>query len=125
MEYNKEYCKKMLNFFTYGDGKALPSFPKFAFSIGAHTADLERWRQENGEFAMAYEECVARLCDMLKDGALVKRFDSSFVKFLLSSKYGFSESEEEAGDDTPFEVKITVMGTEKKEELENGDKDNN
>ena len=124
MKYNKEYCKKMLDFFTYGDGKALPSFPKFAFSIGAHTADLESWRQENAEFAAAYNECVARLCDMLTDGALVKRFDSSFVKFLLSSKYGFSESEDEARDDTPFEVKITVMDGERKEELENGDKDN-
>ena len=67
---------------------------------------------------------VTRLCDMLTDGALVKRFDCSFVKFLLSSRYGFSESDEEAKDDKPFEVKITVMGGERTEGAENGDKDN-
>ena len=124
MKYNKEYSKRMLEFFTYVDGKALPSFPKFAFSIGARTADLEKWKHENKDFAIAYDECVARLCDMLTDGALVKRFDSSFVKFLLSSKYGFSESDDEVKDDKPFEVKITVMGGEKTEDAENGDKDN-
>ena len=124
MKYNKEYSKRMLNFFTYGDGKALPSFPKFAFSIGARSADLEKWKQENEDFAAAYDECVARLCDMLTDGALAKRFDCSFVKFLLSSKYGFSEKSGETEDDTPFEVKITVLSGERKEDAENGDKDN-
>ena len=116
MEYKKDYCKKMLDFFAYGDGKALPSFPKFAFSIGARASDIEKWRQENEDFASAYDECVTRLCDMLTDGALVKRFDSSFVKFLLSSKYGFSESEEDENEDTPFEVRITVLGSERKGE---------
>ena len=120
MNYNKEYAKRMLDFFSYEDGKALPSFPKFAFSIGARSSDLEKWKQENKDFAMAYDECVIRLCDMLTDGALVKRFDSSFVKFLLSSKYGFSESKENSSDDAPFEVKITVLGAERKDETESG-----
>ena len=118
MNYNKEYAKKMLDFFSYGDGKALPSFPKFAFSIGACSSDLEKWKQENEDFAMAYDECVTRLCDMLTDGALVKRFDSSFVKFLLSSKYGFSDGKENSADDTPFEVKISVLGGDGKDEAD-------
>ncbi len=113
MQYKKDYAKKMLDFFAYGEGKGLPSFEKFAFSIGALRADLERWRKEDPIFSKCYDECVFRLCDMLTDGALIKRYDPSFVKFLLSSRYGFSEDEEK--DETkPFEVKITVLDDETK-----------
>lgn len=114
MQYQEEYAKKMLDFFAYGEGKGLPSFEKFAFSIGALRADLEKWRKESPAFSSCYDECVFRLCDMLTDGALIKRYDPSFVKFLLSSRYGFSESEEKE-ETKPFEVKITVL-----EEAESG-----
>ncbi len=109
MKYREDYAEKMLSFFSYGEGKGLPSFAKFAFSIGARSADLDEWRKENKEFDNAYNECLARLCDMLTDGALIKRYDPSFVKFLLSSKYGFSEDADEGKENAPFEVKIEVI----------------
>ena len=115
MEYKKIYAKKLLDFFSYGEGKGLPSFAKFAVSIGALSSDLNIWREKHEDFSLAYDECVTRLCDMLADGALIKRFDPSFVKFLLSSKYGFSEEKAEESN-TPFEVKITVLEDKKEKE---------
>lgn len=112
MQYKEEYAKKMLDFFAYGEGKGLPSFEKFAFSVGALRSDIERWRKESSLFSKCYDECVCRLCDMLTDGALIKRYDPSFVKFLLSSRYGFEEEKEEEAK--PFEVRITVLEDEGK-----------
>lgn len=97
-KYKKEYPRLLYSFFvSYSDTSSLPSFSKFARSIGVTCRDIERFRNHE-EFDRAYRECNEIKRDYLTDCALCKRFDPSFVKFLLSSEY--SDASEEEGSDT-------------------------
>ena len=48
-------------------------------------ADIENWRSKK-KFDKAYCECNEIRRDYLIDAALTKRYDSSFVKFLLGEE---------------------------------------
>ena len=89
--YKKDIPKRMYNFFTSRDEATPPSFSKFAKSIGVTLADLEAWRSKR-EFDKAYCECNEIRRDYLIDAALTKRYDSSFVKFLLSEEASGSDA---------------------------------
>lgn len=82
-KYDDELCGKMYRFFLAYDDKGLPSFSKFARSVGLSTEDIERFRK-HVRFEAAYRECQEIRRDYLIDRALDKRFDSGFVKFLIS-----------------------------------------
>lgn len=83
LRYSPTLPSKMYLFFlSYGEEGA-PSFQKFAKSIGATVEDVERFR-EHKSFERAYRECCEIRRDYLIDRALTKRFDPSFVKFLLT-----------------------------------------
>ena len=88
-------------FLEYGDDGA-PSFPKFAQSIGATVEELSSYRSHK-TFDKAYRECSEIRRDYLVDRALTRRFDPSFVKFLLS------DGEITAEDDDALSVKIEVV----------------
>ena len=103
--YKKEYPRALYTYFvTYGES-GVPSFSKFARSIGVTLSDIERFRS-NREFERAYNECSEIRRDYLIDCALTKRFDSSFVKFLLSSEYKMGD--EDLSDDK-IEVNLKVL----------------
>ena len=101
--YSKTICDEMVNYFTNetkGGSTAIakngiPSFVKFARKLNTTSRTLRKWateRDESGEykhpeFAEAYEECKAMVADMIQDGALVKRFDASFAKYMLEGRY--------------------------------------
>ena len=76
----------MYSFFISYDGVgAPPSFEKFARSIGTTLSVLLSFRKR-AKFDAAYRECCEIRRDYLIDGALAKRFDSSFTKYLLDSE---------------------------------------
>ena len=102
--YYSELPSLMYRYFIgYEDGSGAPSFEKFARSIGVTVLDIESWRK-NKRFERAYRECNEIRRDYLIDHALTRRFDPSFVKFLLDTEAGSSETSE--GDMT---VKIEVI----------------
>lgn len=74
------YC-----FFRGYDDSGAPSLVKFAASVGTTTEELEKFRKHK-EFDRAYRECCEIKRDYLIDRALSKRFDPTFVKFLISSE---------------------------------------
>ena len=81
--YNKDLARKMYLYFIEGeDGGALPSFSKFARRIGVTLDELKSYRVKR-KFDAAYKECEAIRRDAIIDGALARRLDSSFAKFLL------------------------------------------
>lgn len=83
-KYEKEFPKLLYSsFLTMVNDSIAPSFSKFARSIGATVEDLKRWRK-NKEFDRAWRECIEIRRDYLTDSALTRRYDPSFVKFLLS-----------------------------------------
>ncbi|MBQ7387062.1 MAG: hypothetical protein IJW03_02735 [Clostridia bacterium] len=85
LKYTPALAGKMYAFFAnYSDAQSAPSFEKFARSIGATKGRLEGFKK-HAKFALAWEECEQILRDYLIDRALTKRFDPTFVKYMLTS----------------------------------------
>ena len=109
--YRRDFPHRLYIFFaSYNETSGAPSFLKFARSIGATLNDIERFRR-HGEFERAYQECSEIRRDYLIDNGLVKRFDSSFTKFLLSSEYGMGDTKDTAVD-KELKVTLEVIGDE-------------
>ena len=89
----KDLAREMYLYFTSYDDRGVPSFSKFARSVGLTTADLINLRKHN-RFDRAYRECEQIRRDYLIDRALDKRFDSAFTKYLLSCEDERSANEE-------------------------------
>ena len=109
-KYTKDLPRRIYTFFLNYDGPGLPSFSKFARSIGATLKDVESFRR-HGEFERAYQECSEIRRDYLIDNGLVKRYDSSFTKFLLSAEYGMGDGKSAEGDNE-LRVTVEVIGDE-------------
>ena len=107
-KYEKDLPRRMYLFFKgYCDAGA-PSFLKFAHSIGATLADIERWKN-NSEFMLAYSECSEIRRDYLIDNALAKKQDASMTKFILSAEYRMGESEPR-DEEKRMEITLEVLG---------------
>ena len=102
--YTKDLPRKLYTFFLNYDGPGVPSFSKFARSIGITLNELDAYRRRS-EFERAYQECSEIRRDYLIDNGLVKRFDSSFTKFLLGTEYGMGDARSVEADS---ELKVTV-----------------
>ncbi len=107
--YSSDMPRKMYTYFlTYEGTQGAPSFSKFARSIGITLEDLRAFRKYD-EFDKAYRECNEIRRDYLIDTALTKRYDSSLVKFLLSSEYGMGGEEKKEKE---IAVTLEVIGDE-------------
>ena len=104
LKYTNDLPRRIYTFFLNYDGPGVPSFSKFARSIGATLADVEGYRK-HARFESASRECSEIRRDYLIDNGLVKRFDSSFTKFLLTTEYGMGDDK---GADVDKEMKVTV-----------------
>lgn len=104
--------EKMLHYFqTAGcEGSEhredLPSFVRFAHSLGTTVGALRRFKEQDADFRAVWEECEEILADRITDGALHRRLDGSFAKFLLTARFGFAEKTEAL--DEPFAVEILL-----------------
>lgn len=107
---NREFAERMLHYFRTAGAvnseykEELPSFVRFAHRVGTDMQGLRTRCAQSRTVAHAYEECRAILLDRVIDGALHKRYDASFAKFLLSDYWKEGEQAEE-GD---FSVDIVV-----------------
>ena len=77
-------------FANYNGTDGAPSFAKFRRGHGLSYADFERLKKKRG-FSDVLKECSEFRRDYLIDCGLTKRFDASFVKFVL-------QIESESGD---------------------------
>ena len=108
IKYSADMPRLLYTFFiTHNDTASAPSFEKFARSIGATLADVERFREKN-EFDRAWRECNEIRRDYLIDAALTRRFDPSLVKFLLAAEFGMGESDKGEGDNS-LELTLKVL----------------
>ena len=98
----RKLAEQMLAYFREASGEGgLPSFTKFAQARGMTTEQLLRLRSY-GRFLAAYNECRQMLFDRLVDGALTKRFDPAFVRYLIGYLY------EQEGKEPPQDLQVTV-----------------
>ena len=106
---NREFAERMLQYFrTAGTAESaykeeLPSFVRFVHHVGTDMQGLQTRQAQSRAVAHAYEECRAILCDRIIDGALHKRYDASFAKYLLTELLIESAAEENS-----FAVDIVV-----------------
>jgi hypothetical protein len=98
---NADLRRRMYIYFRDYDGAGFPSISKFARGAGLTVAELEKFRK-NPAFEKAYAECMEIRRDMIIDGALAKRADASFAKFLLCQELPESETEK-------LDVTLTVV----------------
>ncbi len=83
-KYVKSLPMDMYKFFSgFSDTAGVPSFEKFAMLRGITLEELNSYRSKR-DFDRVYRECCEIRRDYLIDRALNKRFDPSFVKFLLT-----------------------------------------
>jgi hypothetical protein len=101
--YSTKLPREMYLFFCSYSGEGLPSFRKFAQSIGLTLGDITEYRRHR-EFDRAYRECSEIRRDYLIDNALTRRFDPSFTKFLLCNEYG-----EEGGGSDAVDLRLEVI----------------
>ena len=95
IKYNDTLPSRLYHFFvTYQETNGAPSICKFARSIGATTEEVERFRRHK-RFDEAYRECGEIRRDYLIDGALAKRLDSSFTKYLIELEFREDSTEGE------------------------------
>ncbi len=104
-EYRDDLPRRMYTFFAHYADVGAPSFSKFARSIGVTLSTIDVFR-ENAEFDRAYRECSEIRRDYLIDGALTKKHDASFTKYLLTYEYGMDES---STGDSLIEVTVEVI----------------
>ncbi len=107
-KYTKDLPKRMYLFFTGYADAGVPSYSKFARSIGVTLSVLEGYRV-NRKFDEAYRECSEIRRDCLIDNGLTKRCDPSMAKFILSAEYRMGE-EKPAADDRQVTVTLEVLG---------------
>ena len=103
--YERDLPRRLYSFFAcYDDEKSAPSLHKFARAQGYTTEQLLAFRGHK-DFERAIRECGEIRRDYLIDRALTKRFDASFVKYLLDSE---SESDRDA-EDASLSVTLEVL----------------
>lgn len=103
-KYDKELPRRLYNYFrTYDESGGAPSFVKFAVANGITPNTLQDFRKHK-KFDLAYRAANEIRRDYLIDRALSRRFDPSFVKFLLGDEFGEKENE-----DSSLEVILTVL----------------
>ena len=101
-KYDQTLPRKLYLFFrSFDEAGGAPSFQKFAAANGLTLDDLDRFRSHRA-FNEAYRAASEIRRDYLIDHALSRRFDPSFVKYLLSEEYG------EIGEDDALAVTVTV-----------------
>ena len=85
--YKKTLPRQMYAYFiSYNESSGAPSFSKFARRLGLTLEELSSFRKRYPSFDEAWRECSEIRRDFLIDGALSRRFDSSFTKFLYEKE---------------------------------------
>ncbi len=106
-KYKKEYCKKMFNFFniehtkmkkvtTYDkNGKEqtsfvecanqLPTFERFAVTIGVCRDTLDQWKKDYKEFSDTYKKCKDLQKDMLNDLGMRGFYNAPYTIFVAKN----------------------------------------
>lgn len=105
-KYSKDIPRKMYSYFLSYSDPGLPSFSKFARSIGLTLEELNSFRGKK-KFDASWRECTEIKRDYLIDTALSKRADASFAKFLYSLEF------QEGEKDPSNEVNLTLEVLEK------------
>lgn len=93
-KYDEKYCKELIDFFNREpnsikehEGRAvvtacsLPTFERFAFSIGVHRETILNWADKHPLFFDAYKKAKDLQKDILIQNGLMGGYDKTFAIF--------------------------------------------
>ena len=104
MERVSELAARLVAFYTFEAGEVPPQIDRFYDAEGITAAEFSALLEVE-EFRCAYDEARRRYFDTLTAGALIKKYDPSFVKHLLDIEL----RREVAGRQGRFDVEIRVV----------------
>ncbi len=100
-------CHRLIAYFTFEPGEPPPGLAGFRAREGLSLAEFEALKAEP-TFAAAVKEARARYLDTLTAGALLKKYDTGFVKHLMEQEAAEREAESTAAPRT-LSVEIRVV----------------
>lgn len=133
IRYKKEYCKQMLKFFsiahteeryevttdkngekvkTVEKANPLPTFEKFAVSIGVCSSILIEWCKEHQEFEHAYLQCKELQKDMLNDLAMRGFYNPTYTIFVAKNITDMKDKQE-VNEDMFEDIRASYMSAMK------------
>lgn len=92
MEDTERLARRLVQHFTFEAGEPPPTLSGFRAALGISLGEYEALCKEE-VFSAACREAEARYLDTLTVGALLKKYDTGFVKHLLEARSGESEGE--------------------------------
>ena len=104
MDSTNELAKRLVAHFTFEPGEIPPTLSDFRRRVGLSLAEFSALSEEAG-FAEALKDARARYLDTLTVGALLKKYDASFVKYLLDA----AAEGEDGGVPEGFSVEVRVV----------------
>lgn len=105
MESTSVLAGRLIAHFTFEAGEIPPTLSDFRRRTGLSLADFDTL-MESAEFAAAARDARARYLDTLTVGALLKKYDASFVKYLLD---GDAEERGGGGAAEGLSVEVRVV----------------
>ena len=105
-KYDTNFPKQLYLFFINCiNESSLPTFSKFARSMGLTLYELEAFRKHK-EFDRSWRDCFEIKRDYLTECALTRRYDPSFVKFLLAAEFGVGETKDKYDKELSVSIKV-------------------
>ncbi len=112
-KYNSLYCQQIMDFFdidpilfrdvtiTYKDGSTkeiteeeaspLPTFRKFAKSIGVYSDTLLEWCKNHPDFSLAYNRCKEAQQEFVIENTLRDNYQGYFAMGLMKNWHGWED----------------------------------
>lgn len=104
MQDTAQLSKRLIAYFSFEAGEIPPTFSGFRASLGMSLAEYRALCRDD-IFRAAVDEAEARYLDTLTVGALLKKYDTGFVKYLLDLHRGESE-EATSPEATVVEIRV-------------------
>lgn len=105
MKDTKELARRLLAHFTFEPGGIPPTFSEFRQQAGLSYSEFSALCEDE-DFAEAMRDARARYLDTLTVGALLKKYDASFVKYLLDAAVDGESKEGKAPENVTVEVRV-------------------
>ena len=107
MEDTARLCESLVSYFTFEPGEIPPDLSGFRAREGLTLAEFLTLA-EREEMKAALREARERYLDTLTAGALLKKYDATFVRHLLDAEREKNREEDEGGA-PPLTVEIRVV----------------
>ena len=104
MENASTLAGRLIAHFTFEAGEIPPTLSEFRRRAGLSLAEFDELMQ-TAEFSAAARDAKARYLDTLTVGALLKKYDAGFVKYLLDTSGG-EEGDGQAPEGFTVEVRV-------------------